>query len=236
MRRAIGRPLGALLLALMVAAAIIQATGGEPLPAFAALGRGAFGDVNAVLRTLSRATPLLFSGLAVAVGLRAGLFNIVVLTGLFAILSVGYLSRHHSQLHTYWGARGLLVAALCVALINLSNYHLTLLRSHGRIGAVSMWFVLQAGVGTALGLGLIPWLDAWGLLAGWLAGTALGVSYARAQGRGLVPIVPRASEDCGTLLRVGLPMYLYTASTIVMRRLDSFPALPRVTWKRNSRL
>ncbi len=151
---------------------------------------------------------------------RAGLFNIVLLTGLFAVASVGYLSRHQSQLHTYWGSRGLVLAAATVALINLSNYHLTLLRSHGRIGAVSMWFVLQAGVGTVLGLGLIPWLDAWGLLAGWLAGTALGVSYVRAQGRGLVPIVPRASEDCGLLLRVGLPMYLYTASSTVMRSLD----------------
>jgi len=151
---------------------------------------------------------------------RAGLFNITLLTLLFVALSLAYLARGRSQVQTYWGVSGLLVAAACVALINLSNYHLTLLRSHGNIGAVGMWFVLQAGVGTVLGLVLIPWLDAWGLLVGWLTGTALGVAYVRAQGRGLVPIVPRPSSDGMLLLRVGLPMYLYTASSVVMRSLD----------------
>src|SRR5207302_3628386 len=47
-----------------------------PLPAFRALFEGAFGSVDGLLRTLAKATPLLFTGLAVAVALRAGLFNI----------------------------------------------------------------------------------------------------------------------------------------------------------------
>lgn len=88
------RPVGALVLGLAVAALVIAVTGGNPTEAFAALGRGVFGDVpklfatllqkhelhltNEMYRTLGKATPLLFSGLAVAVALRAGLFNIGV--------------------------------------------------------------------------------------------------------------------------------------------------------------
>src|SRR5437762_13967767 len=72
----IAQPIGALALALLIAGIVIQLTGGNPLAAFSALGKGAFGDTNSILRTLAKATPLLFSGLAVAVALRAGLFNI----------------------------------------------------------------------------------------------------------------------------------------------------------------
>jgi simple sugar transport system permease protein len=38
--------------------------------------QGAFGNMNAFGRTLEKATPLIFSGLAVAFGFKAGLFNI----------------------------------------------------------------------------------------------------------------------------------------------------------------
>lgn len=70
------QPVGALALALLVAAAVLWASGGQPLTAFSALAQGAFGDLNSLLRTLAKATPLLFTGLAVALALRAGLFNI----------------------------------------------------------------------------------------------------------------------------------------------------------------
>src|SRR5947208_3373905 len=69
LRKAI-QPIGALALALVIAGIVIQITGGNPLAAFSALGKGAFGDTNSILRTLAKATPLLFSGLAVAVALR----------------------------------------------------------------------------------------------------------------------------------------------------------------------
>jgi ABC-type uncharacterized transport system permease subunit len=82
--KSIFRPLLALLLAFLIAAILIAITCGEPFPrsletvreAFSALFSGAFGSTNGLLRTLAKATPLLFSGLAVAVALRAGLFNI----------------------------------------------------------------------------------------------------------------------------------------------------------------
>lgn len=70
------QPVLALITALAVAALVIWVTGGKPMESFAALVKGAFGDTNGILRTLAKATPLIFSGLAVALGLRAGLFNI----------------------------------------------------------------------------------------------------------------------------------------------------------------
>lgn len=150
---------------------------------------------------------------------RAGLFNILALTALMGILVLVW-DGGHGRLSYNWGLRGILAALGCVFLINLSNYHLTLLRSHGNISAVSVWFVLQGGVGTVLGLALIPALGVWGLLLGWIAGTALGLLYVRRQGRGVVPLVPLFSPGSLFLLRTGLPMYLYTASSVVLRSLD----------------
>ena len=85
----------AFLAALVVGAVIIAATdldaldrfGSEPFAAlgdmasgvgtaYQALLEGAFGSVRAISETLFAATPLILAGLAVALGFRAGLFNI----------------------------------------------------------------------------------------------------------------------------------------------------------------
>jgi simple sugar transport system permease protein len=86
------RSIIAIALGLAAAAIVIAATGGSPLEAFRALLQGFFGDLpgalraslnqrhpvlpNELYRSLGKATPLLLSGLAVALALRAGLFNI----------------------------------------------------------------------------------------------------------------------------------------------------------------
>ncbi len=69
-------PVGAVLLAALIGAAILAISGANPLDAYAALIKGSFGDSAAVGRTLEKATPLIFSGLAVAFAFKAGLFNI----------------------------------------------------------------------------------------------------------------------------------------------------------------
>ena len=151
---------------------------------------------------------------------RAGLFNILLLTGVFAAACLFGLVRSHGRILAFWGLGGVLLALLCMALINLSNYYLTLLRSHGNIPAVSTWFVLQGAIGTVLGLSLVPFVGAWGLLWGWLAGTACALVYAHLQSRGAVPLAPRVSHDSLALVQIGLPMFLYTASALVMRSID----------------
>lgn len=69
-------PVIAILISFAIGAVIVLLTGNNPVTAFAALLRGAFGSPTAIGRTLLNATPLIFTGLAVAVAFRAGLFNI----------------------------------------------------------------------------------------------------------------------------------------------------------------
>lgn len=59
--------------------------------AYAALFRGSFGSWSALSETLTRASPLILAGLAVAVGFQAGLFNIgangqMLIGGMFALV------------------------------------------------------------------------------------------------------------------------------------------------------
>jgi simple sugar transport system permease protein len=74
--RGISVPLVAVLLALLIGAILLIISGSNPIQAYAALFQGAFGSPVAIQRTLEKATPLIFSGLAVAFAFKAGLFNI----------------------------------------------------------------------------------------------------------------------------------------------------------------
>lgn len=69
-------PLVALLLAFAVGAALIRLQGVNPTYAYKTLFGAALLTPDGLLRTLQKATPLVLSGLAVAVALRVGLFNI----------------------------------------------------------------------------------------------------------------------------------------------------------------
>src|SRR5688572_22161683 len=69
-------PVAAVVIALVVGAVFVLLQGTNPLDAYRALISGALGNRVAVGRTLGKATPLLLTGLAVLVGLKAGLFNI----------------------------------------------------------------------------------------------------------------------------------------------------------------
>lgn len=74
--QAVNVPLVAVLLALLIGALLIVYDGANPITAYQALLTGALGDSRAWERTLEKATPLIFSGLAVAFAFKAGLFNI----------------------------------------------------------------------------------------------------------------------------------------------------------------
>ena len=68
--------LGAVAVALLVGALVILLSGDDPVLAYRALFRGAFGGVKPLSETLVAATPLIFGGLAFALAFRAGMFNI----------------------------------------------------------------------------------------------------------------------------------------------------------------
>lgn len=70
------RPLLGIALALLVSAGLILARGVNPLVAYPAMLRGAFGSVAALANTGVRAAPIILSGFAVGLGYKAGLWNI----------------------------------------------------------------------------------------------------------------------------------------------------------------
>ena len=60
----------------VVAGIAVVVTGSDPIAAFTALFQGAFTNPRAFPETLVAMIPYIFLGLAVALGFRAGLFNI----------------------------------------------------------------------------------------------------------------------------------------------------------------
>ena len=69
-------PLISVLLAFIIGCIIIAALGANPITALQALWKGAFGSVRNLGTTLSRATPLIFTGLCACFAYRCGVFNL----------------------------------------------------------------------------------------------------------------------------------------------------------------
>lgn len=69
-------PVLAVVVALLIGAIIIAISGANPLQAYIELVKGGLGSPRAIQRTLERATPLIFGGLAVSLAFKAGFFNI----------------------------------------------------------------------------------------------------------------------------------------------------------------
>lgn len=73
---ALAAPLGAVLTTLFISALLVRWAGAPVFASFAALLDGGFGSRFALTETLTRATPLILTGLAAAVAFRARFFNI----------------------------------------------------------------------------------------------------------------------------------------------------------------
>jgi len=77
-------PVAAVGVTLLVAALLVLVAGASPLSVFALVAKGAAGSQFAIFETLTRASPLIFTGLAVAVAFRARLWNIGAEAQLYA--------------------------------------------------------------------------------------------------------------------------------------------------------
>ena len=82
--RRYGPPVTAIAATFLVAAILALIAGGDPFAVFGQIVKGAVGSKFALLETLNRATPLIFTGLAVAVAFRAKLWNIGAEAQLYA--------------------------------------------------------------------------------------------------------------------------------------------------------
>ena len=109
--RALLPPAWTLLIGFAVASLLILAAGGAPLAVYRLFAAGTWGQAYGIGQVLFKTTPLVFTGLAVAVGLRAGLFNI------------GAIERIHAELaHARIAGRAvLLISADLDELLALSD-------------------------------------------------------------------------------------------------------------------
>ncbi|MCE9627082.1 MAG: oligosaccharide flippase family protein, partial [Candidatus Eisenbacteria bacterium] len=156
---------------------------------------------------------------------RAALFNVLAFSVLFAALGLTWASVGSSRMRATWHLSGLGIALMCVMFVNVANVGTSILRSHGDIGGLTRWFVIQGLVGSGLGLVLMFWFGRWGLLWGWFAGCLVALFFVVYRGRKVFPLVPSPSVESLDLIQIGLPLYLFTASSLVMRNLDRIVVL-----------
>ena len=156
---------------------------------------------------------------------RAALFNVIALTLLFALLGLSWASVGSSRMRATWHLTGIGIALMCVMFVNVSNVGTSILRSHGDIGTLTKWFILQGLLGSGLGLTLMFFFGRWGLLWGWFTGCLVALLFVIYRGRGKFPILPAPALECFDLIQVGIPLYAFSASTIVMRNLDRIVVL-----------
>lgn len=87
-------PVVSVLIAFTLGGLLIWLQGVNPFTAYRVLFEAALGSQEGLLRVMQKSTPLIFTGLAVVVGLRAGLFNIgaqgQLLMGAIAAAWAGY--------------------------------------------------------------------------------------------------------------------------------------------------
>lgn len=78
----------------VVAGLVIYISGGSPFASFASLIDGSLGGLSPIAETLVKSIPLAITGIAIAIGLRAGLFNIgaegQLFMGALAAAWIGY--------------------------------------------------------------------------------------------------------------------------------------------------
>ncbi len=82
--RQIGLPALALLATVIVASGLALLAGANPFATLGLIVKGAVGSKFAILETLNRATPLIFTGLSIAVAFKARLWNIGAEAQLYA--------------------------------------------------------------------------------------------------------------------------------------------------------
>lgn len=110
--RRFGLPAGAIAATIATAAALALVAGANPLATLGLIVEGAVGSRLAILETLNRATPLIFTGLAIAVAFRARLWNIGAEAQLYAGAVMTVLFGAAS-----WGAVWLQLPAMALAAI-----------------------------------------------------------------------------------------------------------------------
>lgn len=116
--RTLGFPAAALGLTVLIGSLLSMVAGADPFATLGLIVKGAVGSRFALLETLNRATPLIFTGLAVAVAFRAKLWNIGAEAQLYAgavmtvLLGTGALAWPSAALWPAMALAAMLAGAL----------------------------------------------------------------------------------------------------------------------------
>jgi simple sugar transport system permease protein len=105
---------GAIVVALLLGAVVLKLVGGDPLAAYAHIGRAAFGDIGVFSDTLVKATPLIMVGLACSVAFCMRLWNIGA-EGQFYMGALGASAVILSGLVPETASRPVTIAVMLVA-------------------------------------------------------------------------------------------------------------------------
>ncbi len=182
-------------LALLIGAAVLAATGHDPLAVYRLMIEEAFGGERRLAATLTAATPLLLTGLAAAVAFRAGVFNVGVegcfyLGGLVAAV-VGWRFGD-------WPAALLIPAALLLALVVGGAWMVLPGALRVRLGVDEVVTTLMLNF---VAIGVTSWLVNGPLLARGSANSATPPIAASAE---LPRLLPPTSLNAGFLISLAL--------------------------------
>lgn len=154
----------ALFLSILVGGIIVAALGNNPVVVYTSLIEGAFGSPLALTGTINRMIPIIFAGLAIALGNKCSVFNIGVegqiLVGSFAAVWVGNLLSMPKLLHLPFSILiGILFGVLWAVLPAVLNlkYNVSVIFSTIMLNYIAKYLVLYLIIGFP---GYIPNLGA----------------------------------------------------------------------------
>lgn len=193
--------------ALTISGLLIVIAGANPLEAYAEMARGAVGSVGSLSTTGVRMTPILLTGLAVAISFRAGVFNVGAegqlylgagLATIIALMPLGIPAPLHALLALLGGGLG---GALWIA--------------------IPAWLRAYRGVSEVVTTLMLNFVGLY--LIAWLVDPVIGpigerdASYAQSpvieSSARLPVIIPGTSLHAGLLLGIGVAIAL----TILLR-------------------
>jgi len=179
----------ALMIGLLLGAALMAFFGYDPGKAYLALLEGSFGNRYSLANTLSRATPLILTGLTFAIGVRAGLFNIgaqgQMILGALVAVAAGTLPLPPG-LH--------LIVAMSLAMLAGAAWSLP-----------ASWLKIRRGINEVISTIMLNWIAVW--LAGYLV-----INFLNDPQRGWISIMAAPSSRFPTVMKGSDLTYAILAS------------------------
>lgn len=183
------RGLGPVLLALVLGAVILVASGRNPWATYALLAQSAFGGSAALANTATAMTPIILTGLATGLAFRAGVFNVGIegslYVGAFAASWVGFTLTHLPPIFApivamaaaaAAGCLWLVVPALLKAFLDVDEVVSTLMWNYVAI-ALTAYLVLYHYLASGLGNAQSPMVTTNAQLPPLVPGSQLTVAF-----------------------------------------------------------